>query len=1234
MIRLLRLAAAAVAVSSFACSPKGSAPPCAVAGQSVCAPTGAAAFCTDLTSDINNCGTCGSKCSAPSGGAAVCNKGVCAAGACAGGRTGCNGVCCGPSEVCNGSGCDPCPVTQCNNVCVDTQHDPKNCGACGVVAPYCENGAPLAAMIIEPTPPLSASGTSYAYANPTATPIAVKVHSQLRVTSVTVKTAPAGSSCTSSPALGTATAMALSGPPETSPTRWTGTITAPATGATFAAQFDALDEQQHAASLCLNVTSLAVPTAAPANITATAGTTALGNGTGCNGKPCMWAPLNGPPITLSATVAGAAASNITRIEFRNANTAPGSPGNSILCPSQAAIAAPPASTSPCSQPVNGSGTAPLTLPAAEVGKGDITIYACPVDAAGQYPAACTQMPYLSVCGTGTTACTFNFTIGRVALAAGGSQPVIGRNINNPSTNTIYYTANDTGPQPAVFAQDSAQLSPTTIDQPGTRVGTTQYFLDSLVATAEGTGAYAVRCTSCTPAANGIDRIDCPSTSTTGCLKNFIASPGGNFRQIHTATPVAMLISDSAPPTGFGGNAFYAPALPTQGTTTAVPMFTLQQITVNGAAPSNHFGTMASGAIAAWFSSGGLFSVQLFHPTLSPTTPSALLTPASGLTAFDLVVFPTGEIVFQYVSGGTTRFLGAAYYDGTSAAPKTLTPFPIGPAASTVLGKNFVRAGTGIILGEIPTVADATKFQAIELNLTSATPFKLPLPTTAPTGPFHESGVFSRLGQASSFSVSDDKTKAIYVTDDPNPTAGAPNPKWNLYLIDLATGVPSSVYASDRMLLGGGAHLPRFVHSAPVYVGAAPAGTHQALVLEEELPPPPGTVASGIRHARISFATFSGSGPPAVSTIDRLMTYSSFTYSAFTTEVDSAAAGAIFFLSDNDLGGADLYTVPLTPPAGALTTATRVLDRVFGFKMREEKGRLLVARADGTVYGAQPGSSAAGALAAITSGGPTGDPDYTGFYPSSSYGFTPDGDHAYVVRDQTFSLVYVLMYAGVLSTFDLNTGARVNWGRATFGLTPNAGFLANGSVAEIVNTYSSEDYWARLEVAQATNGPAHADTGLYFSYASWNYLFVFTPSLDGTEALVSYNAAAVNAFAANGNFLSLPGASESLSQPATTSPFGGPYRPEFSQVNGSFFSGASSSVFKVWGTASRCGGTPPAPFVTVSRGIAARSTPQTRQTPDYKELLYSFNDSSNADTTGSYAIWLPLAGCKAPDPLLP
>ena len=52
MIRLLRLAAAAVAVSSFACSPKGSAPPCAVAGQSVCAPTGAAAFCTDLTSDI------------------------------------------------------------------------------------------------------------------------------------------------------------------------------------------------------------------------------------------------------------------------------------------------------------------------------------------------------------------------------------------------------------------------------------------------------------------------------------------------------------------------------------------------------------------------------------------------------------------------------------------------------------------------------------------------------------------------------------------------------------------------------------------------------------------------------------------------------------------------------------------------------------------------------------------------------------------------------------------------------------------------------------------------------------------------------------------------------------------------------------------------------------------------------------------------------------------------------
>src|SRR5204862_510488 len=160
-----------------------------------------------------------------------------------------------------------------------------------------------------------------------------------------------------------------------------------------------------------------------------------------------------------------------------------------------------------------------------------------------------------------------------------------------------------------------------------------------------------------------------------------------------------------------------------------------------------------------------------------------------------------------------------------------------------------------------------------------------------------------------------------------------------------------------------------------------------------------------------------------------------------TEIESAAGGAIFFLSDTDLGGADLYTVPLTPPAANPVVSARVMDRVFGFKIRDETtpARLLVARADGNLY-----------------------------------------------------------YAA----------------------------LAGGGV-----------------------DPA-------------GQLFTFTPSLDGSEGIVNY-ASVANAFGKDGKFLPLTGGFETLSQVRTNSPFGGPYRPEYSQIDGNVFSGASSSLFKVW-----------------------------------------------------------------------
>jgi hypothetical protein len=64
------------------------------------ASVGAGAFCTDLSTDITNCGVCGKTC--PDGAACV-NK----------------------SCVCGG------PLSFCDPVCVDAAYDPANCGTCG-----------------------------------------------------------------------------------------------------------------------------------------------------------------------------------------------------------------------------------------------------------------------------------------------------------------------------------------------------------------------------------------------------------------------------------------------------------------------------------------------------------------------------------------------------------------------------------------------------------------------------------------------------------------------------------------------------------------------------------------------------------------------------------------------------------------------------------------------------------------------------------------------------------------------------------------------------------------------------------------------------------------------------------------------------------------------------------------------------------------------------------------------
>jgi hypothetical protein len=131
---------------------------CCGAGQTPCG-----SYCTDLNSDIYNCGACGSVCDQvepyeyP-----VCIVGecdyFCVDGALRCGDTctdvgwdpdncgACGNICSGETPFCYEGACIGCPpeLALCDNACIDVTWDANNCGACGNVCggstPYCNQG--------------------------------------------------------------------------------------------------------------------------------------------------------------------------------------------------------------------------------------------------------------------------------------------------------------------------------------------------------------------------------------------------------------------------------------------------------------------------------------------------------------------------------------------------------------------------------------------------------------------------------------------------------------------------------------------------------------------------------------------------------------------------------------------------------------------------------------------------------------------------------------------------------------------------------------------------------------------------------------------------------------------------------------------------------------------------------------------------------------------------------------
>lgn len=113
-------------------------------------------YCSDVTSDVNNCGACDHVCDLPNVNQHDCVAAACTIVSCDANFYDCDttdangceadllndrqncGACanaCGANEICTGGACQGCPAGEvvCGNSCIDTDTNPAHCGGCGQV---------------------------------------------------------------------------------------------------------------------------------------------------------------------------------------------------------------------------------------------------------------------------------------------------------------------------------------------------------------------------------------------------------------------------------------------------------------------------------------------------------------------------------------------------------------------------------------------------------------------------------------------------------------------------------------------------------------------------------------------------------------------------------------------------------------------------------------------------------------------------------------------------------------------------------------------------------------------------------------------------------------------------------------------------------------------------------------------------------------------------------------------
>jgi hypothetical protein len=1176
--------------------------------------------CTPVLSDNANCGGCGAVCAAPSS----CQNGACVApglsncgNAPDGGpaqqkdlqndpaNCGACGNACLSSEVCRAGACTGCPSAACANRCADLASDPRNCGACGNACTgtkACVGGTcaqPVKVTILNP------SGTTLVPA--VTLQLTARVDSALPMQSVQYVSilSDGGDSAPTSLAfdnslnpIGVPSSAWDASVPVTTPDA--GTLAVIARDIAWRADAgDALLHQDRAQVGPLQ--PLSAPTTVP-TLAATQSGAALAAGS--------WVPLNSAPITFTATNVGP---NIASVQFINrsvSDTYVVGTGNVAAGSAQLTVT-PAELTSAC------TGTAACRVP------GQAQIVACPVDVTGQV------MP--------TIACTNSVTFipGRVPMPAGNAPPVITAQPDGTSPTVWYMVGGATGTTAQLVA---ASLTATQGAVPGTPIVATPYVRTYLQAAADTSASVlALR-----GDGTALDRFDCATGGI--CNRTPYVNTSSTFKlssvTVATAKTILFTESSTAPaqyvyannPAPAGGA---APAVATGG----------YPYTGASSIGTTAYG-QSSGAVVFYTQTltGSPYQLRIAHPNI--TGGIQTLGPAHAALPIFLQVFPSGEIVWQYLDGAGGSLVQAAYYDGTSVAAKVTSP---SAQLGTTPSNSWTLVRPQMLLGvayDRASVAPTPELIEIDINRAGPPQIAAPSPVSSTVGPLGSNGVRMRNRSLGQFAISDDQLKAIYVTNDPGPL-------FTLWLLDLATGTAGPLYSTATLDVLDGA--PQFVHSAAGTIGPVPGTAPSAALAQvpvvvwgERLAPSVGFIGDLFQPMRLFYVPYKSDN--SISTpiaVDRLAYNVTSLPIALVYTFASSAAASLFFLSGS-ANEADLYAVPLTGSG----TSSLVLDRPSGYVFREDKGRFLAQRSDGSTYAGklQAGTAPGSTLLPIATGGFGGPIQVLASLSSlTTFGFSADGDHAWALS-QIDSNNLVGGGQPVLRLVDLGANVHQNIGAHAWELstgTPGLGqfpaplpcFLGNGAWSIGYAAFANDlggpgGSVAALYAALGTN-PAHIDLGLpAFPYNPSN-VPVCRTSLDGSEAFValtgSVTLTAGVALTSTGPVATKLGAGFTpfLSQPATFSSFGGLYLDEFDLLNLPH-STSQQFVFKVWGESS-AGSGKPFPYVVVASGASAAFV-VSRSTDKNAAILLMLQ--LIGDTTGWIPVEAPLAGKTAPKAPLP